>query len=124
MREKPIAESPERWRTGRLGSATAAAIAWPRPTPIVPYVPALRQERALATFNCVSPISIVPAPSALKIAFFGTHAAAQAGVALAEPVLGRAYGPTPGPTKATPGRLFGPVSSGAASTLTTFLSLA
>jgi hypothetical protein len=34
MAEKPIAESPERWTTGRLGSA--AAMAWPSPTPIVP----------------------------------------------------------------------------------------
>src|ERR1700739_2272335 len=44
MPEKPIAESPERWTTGRSGCTTQAAMAWPRPTPIVPYVPALRHE--------------------------------------------------------------------------------
>ncbi len=33
MPEKPIAESPKKWMTGRSGCATQAAIAWPRPTP-------------------------------------------------------------------------------------------
>src|SRR5262247_4710649 len=35
MPEKPIAESPERLLTGRSGCTTQAAMAWPRPTPIV-----------------------------------------------------------------------------------------
>src|ERR1700726_5014350 len=74
MPEKPIAESPERWMTGRSGWATQAAMAWPRPTPIVPYVPALRQERALKLGNCVRPISMVLAPSALRIASRGIQA--------------------------------------------------
>ena len=51
-------------------------------------------------------------------------AVAEPPAALPEPVLGRAYGPTRGPTKATSVALLWPISSGAMSSWMTFMSLA
>jgi hypothetical protein len=57
-------------------------------------------------------------------ALFNCPVLAQAGIALPEPVLGRASGPTRGPTNATSVGLLWPISSGAMSSWMTFMSLA